>query len=178
MTKLPSSVDKKFRLRWPDLSNLERVATLHIRDGCGDGQHGPSLHPAAGKKNRSSSSSRPRRHLQRRCEPRRHRLRLGANDQQPAHRGLFGHCDVHARLSSSGGRLHHRPQGDRGDSDYGKRNQILLEPVATVLNYLETQSHAGSFPAIRDISMVGLSGGGWTTTVYAALDPRIKVRCR
>ena len=57
----------------------------------------------------------------------------------------------------------------------GSEIKFFIEPVATVINYVETQSHADSFPVYRDINMVGLSGGGWTTTVYAALDPRIKL---
>jgi hypothetical protein len=46
----------------------------------------------------------------------------------------------------------------------------FLEPTAKSLNYIIRQ-----YPAYRDISMLGLSGGGWTTTVYAAIDPRIKL---
>ena len=44
--------------------------------------------------------------------------------------------------------------------------RFFLEPVARVVAYLEAQGH-------DDITMVGLSGGGWTVTVYAAVDPRI-----
>jgi hypothetical protein len=51
----------------------------------------------------------------------------------------------------------------------GSPLKFFLEPTAGVLNYLE-----GEF-AYEDYSMVGLSGGGWTTAVYAALDPRIKL---
>lgn len=42
----------------------------------------------------------------------------------------------------------------------------FLEPVALSLNYAESKGFATAL-------MAGLSGGGWTTTVYAALDPRI-----
>lgn len=42
----------------------------------------------------------------------------------------------------------------------------FLEPVAVSLNYAQAQG-------LTEAVMAGLSGGGWTTTVYAALDPRI-----
>jgi hypothetical protein len=46
--------------------------------------------------------------------------------------------------------------------------RFFLEPVAIGLNYvLATQSFGGVY-------MMGISGGGWTTIVYTALDPRIK----
>lgn len=56
----------------------------------------------------------------------------------------------------------------------GSPMQYFLEPVAVSLNYLKTRSAADGFPVYQDFSMVGLSGGGWTTTVYAAIDPTIK----
>jgi hypothetical protein len=46
----------------------------------------------------------------------------------------------------------------------------FLEPTAKGLNYASQH-----YPSYLDFNMVGLSGGGWTTTVYAAIDPRIKV---
>ena len=57
----------------------------------------------------------------------------------------------------------------------GSVMKFFLEPVAVSLNYLQTQSVAGQFPRYQDFSMIGLSGGGWTTVVYAAIDPRIKL---
>lgn len=42
----------------------------------------------------------------------------------------------------------------------------FLEPVALSLNYAQAQG-------FHEAIMAGLSGGGWTTTVYAALDARI-----
>jgi hypothetical protein len=47
----------------------------------------------------------------------------------------------------------------------GLAEQYLLEPVPVVLNRLA--------PHYRSVAMLGLSGGGWTTTLAAALDPRI-----
>ncbi len=44
--------------------------------------------------------------------------------------------------------------------------QYFIGPVITMLNYAESKNY-------RDISMVGVSGGGWTTTIAAAVDERI-----
>ena len=51
--------------------------------------------------------------------------------------------------------------------DSGSPLKFFLTPTAMALNYLEDGY------AYDDYSMVGFSGGGWTTAVYAALDPRI-----
>jgi hypothetical protein len=51
----------------------------------------------------------------------------------------------------------------------------FLEPIAVSLNYLRTRSTADGFPQYQEYDFVGLSGGGWTATVYAAIDPSIKV---
>jgi pimeloyl-ACP methyl ester carboxylesterase len=48
----------------------------------------------------------------------------------------------------------------------GSPMRFFLETAATGLNYLKQR--------YRAFHMVGLSGGGWTTTVYAAIDPRIQ----
>lgn len=45
--------------------------------------------------------------------------------------------------------------------------KFFLEPVAVSLNYVE-QTHEYDV-----IVMTGLSGGGWTTVLYSAIDPRI-----
>jgi dienelactone hydrolase len=49
----------------------------------------------------------------------------------------------------------------------GLAEQYLLEPVPVALNHLLSSSR------YREVAMVGLSGGGWTTALAAALDPRI-----
>jgi hypothetical protein len=49
----------------------------------------------------------------------------------------------------------------------GHSVKYFIEPVAIVLNYLKKNYDYSS------ISMVGLSGGGWTTTLAAAIDTRI-----
>jgi hypothetical protein len=46
--------------------------------------------------------------------------------------------------------------------------KYFLEPVSIVLNYLEK-----NFDYLS-VSMVGISGGGWTTTLAAAIDTRIE----
>ena len=57
----------------------------------------------------------------------------------------------------------------------GNPMKFFLEPVAVSLNYLKTMATAHGFPAYRQFDMIGLSGGGWTTTLYAAIDPTITI---
>jgi hypothetical protein len=56
----------------------------------------------------------------------------------------------------------------------GSPIKFFLEPAALSLNYLKTKSRADHFPKYRAFHMTGLSGGGWTTTLYAAIDPTIR----
>jgi hypothetical protein len=56
----------------------------------------------------------------------------------------------------------------------GSPMKFFLEPLVVCLNYLKTRAAADGFPVYEDVSMIGLSGGGWTTTVYAAIDPTIR----
>ncbi len=56
----------------------------------------------------------------------------------------------------------------------GSPLKFFLEPVAISLNYLKSLSRAPGSPEYRTFHMLGLSGGGWTTTVYAAIDPTIQ----
>jgi hypothetical protein len=56
----------------------------------------------------------------------------------------------------------------------GSPIKLFLQPVAVSLNYLERWPGRHAFPRYHAFHMVGLSGGGWTTTVYAAIDPRIR----
>ena len=56
----------------------------------------------------------------------------------------------------------------------GSPMRFFLEPTAIGLNYLNARSREDRFPDYRAYHMVGLSGGGWTTTVYAAIDPTIQ----
>lgn len=45
----------------------------------------------------------------------------------------------------------------------------FLAPVKSVIDYLQSERHYNEF------IMYGLSGGGWTTTLYSAMDPRIRI---
>ena len=56
----------------------------------------------------------------------------------------------------------------------GSPMKFFLEPVAVSLHYLKTKYRTDDFPKYKEYHMVGLSGGGWTTVVYAAIDPTIK----
>ena len=51
--------------------------------------------------------------------------------------------------------------------DYGHPIRYFIEPVVTALNYLDNEFEFSS------VAMVGISGGGWTTTLAAAVDTRI-----
>jgi hypothetical protein len=53
--------------------------------------------------------------------------------------------------------------------------KYFIEPVVASINYLTAEAAARNFPAYNQIDMMGLSGGGWTTVVAAAVDTRIKV---
>lgn len=57
----------------------------------------------------------------------------------------------------------------------GSPMKFFLEPVAAGLNHVTTSARVLGTPVYEKFHMTGLSGGGWTTTVYAALDPRILV---
>ena len=53
------------------------------------------------------------------------------------------------------------------NQDEGHPVRLLVEPVLVMLNELEAEGTPGQ------TTMIGLSGGGWTTTLAAAIDPRI-----
>jgi pimeloyl-ACP methyl ester carboxylesterase len=72
--------------------------------------------------------------------------------QSPSHCGLTG---VHDKLFDV-------PLKE------GSPLKFFLEPIARTINYLLKEN-----ADLKEVDMVGLSGGGWTTTVYAAIDPRI-----
>ena len=57
----------------------------------------------------------------------------------------------------------------------GSPLKFFVEPTAIGLNYLKQKSQADNFPKYESFHMTGLSGGGWTTTIYAAIDPTIRV---
>jgi hypothetical protein len=47
-------------------------------------------------------------------------------------------------------------------------HRFFVEPIAVALNYTQRLRY-------RLVAMTGLSGGGWTTMLYAALDPRVRL---
>ena len=51
----------------------------------------------------------------------------------------------------------------------GEAFRFFLEPVVETINWQRRRAPGG------DVSMIGLSGGGWTTSMAAALDTRIAV---
>ena len=56
--------------------------------------------------------------------------------------------------------------------------QAAGDPLRTLRYFLEPPALAVNWALARGydaVHMTGLSGGGWTTTVYAAIDPRIRV---
>jgi len=57
----------------------------------------------------------------------------------------------------------------------GSAFKLFFEPIAACLNYLKARSREDSFPEYTEYDMVGLSGGGWTSTLYPALDPTIRI---
>lgn len=111
------------------------------------------------------------------------------DDPSPADVGYGLQRTIHALLREGYGVLgvfmpHKRPGDCRerpvhdvlmGTTTTRSPLKYFLDPVAISLNYLKTRSRLGNFPTYRAFHMVGLSGGGWTTTVYAAIDPTIRV---
>lgn len=108
------------------------------------------------------------------------------DDPSPADKGYGLQRTINALLREGYGVLgvfmpHMRPEDCTGGHDQmfalkttGSPIKYFLEPVAVGLNYLKTKSGADKFPKYRVFHMAGLSGGGWTTTVYAAIDPTIR----
>jgi len=53
--------------------------------------------------------------------------------------------------------------------------RTFLDTTLYSLEYARANAARHGIPAYRTTSMIGFSGGGWTTTVYAAVDPSIAV---
>jgi hypothetical protein len=108
------------------------------------------------------------------------------DDASPTDTGYGLQRTIHALLREGYGVLgvfmpHMRPGDCTGGHDAmfqlktgGSPMKFFLEPVAVSLNYLKTRSRSDHFPKYRDFHMAGLSGGGWATTIYAAIDPTIQ----
>jgi hypothetical protein len=76
---------------------------------------------------------------------------------------------------------HKRPDDCTGNHDAmfqlkttGNPMRYFLESTAISLNYAKSLRGSDQSPTYRGFHMIGLSGGGWTTTVYAAIDPTIR----
>ena len=76
---------------------------------------------------------------------------------------------------------HIRPGDCKGGHDAmfqiqttGSPMKFFLESTAIGLNEVKHRSRADKFSSYRKFHMTGLSGGGWTTTIYAAIDPTIQ----
>ena len=54
------------------------------------------------------------------------------------------------------------------ESDTFSPIKFFVEPMAESLNYMDKEFNFDSY------YMTGISGGGWTTVLYSALDPRIE----
>lgn len=57
-----------------------------------------------------------------------------------------------------------------GPAGGGWGYRTFLEPVVQGINHIVATN-----PALEDVSMIGLSGGGWTTSMMAAIDERISL---
>ena len=161
------------------LANLERVDTLHIAMDAGSGRARIPLHPADRKANRLVVLHQG------------HACTFddggGPNDEgygmQRTINSLLS--DGFSVLAVYMQHMNYVLPNDCGVPSHDEMFQTLhtegsvmkffLEPVAVSLNYLQRRVCAGQFPRYQDFSMIGLSGGGWTTVVSAAIDPRIKL---
>jgi hypothetical protein len=174
--KLPWSIETKVASPVSGLANLERVDTLHIRMDAGIVSLAHHFIPAAGKRNRMvivhhghATTFNDQSSLE----------DVGYGLQRTINNLLLDGYSVMAMYMPGclppdpGCTIDHQIIVNTPTTGSGMK--FFLEPVAEVLNYLETQADADGFPHYKDFNMVGLSGGGWTTTVYAALDPRIKI---
>lgn len=172
-TKLPSSVTIGVPSPVGNLSNLQRVDEIRIAMDAG--QEGLAYHfiPAARKNGQLVILH--------------HGHACTLNDSAAlADVGYGMQRTINALLHDGYSVLgmfmpHQRPDDCTGGHDdmfniatTGSPMKFFLEPVAVSLNYLKTKYSTDSFPQYKQFHMVGLSGGGWTTTVYAAIDPTIK----
>jgi pimeloyl-ACP methyl ester carboxylesterase len=165
----PSPVNKDVKTPVSNLSNLERVDTLHIP--MEHGINGLSHHFIPKRKNNRLVV-----------------LHLGHTDNCTFNDGVPGEPDIGMRrtiskLLKKGFSVlavympHTTIEDCTGGHEEmfalattGNPMKLFFESTAVSLNYLMSGTLR-----YHDVSMIGLSGGGWTTTVYAAIDPRIKL---
>lgn len=167
--KMPSSIERNAKSPIPNLSNLERVDTLHI--SMESGQKGLSHYfIPKNKRNRLVV------------------FHLGHSNNCTFNDGTAGEPDAGIRrtlnrLLAEGFSVIavYMPQvspeecNERHNQLFsvaatGSPMKFFLEPTIVSIN-----SILSTYPKIKDISMIGLSGGGWTTTLCAAIDPRIRL---
>lgn len=67
------------------------------------------------------------------------------------------------------GLLGHNQMSHKLENSRGSFIRFFIEPVVVAVNYAEKKYN------YRNINMAGISGGGWTTHLCAAVDPRIKI---
>jgi len=167
--KLPSSLERG-AVKPDNLKNLDRVDTLHIpMDG---GINGLAHHFIPKSKKRGELVI----------------LHLGHVDNCTFNDNVPGEPDIGMRRTIS--RLLaegfpvlgvYMPRITPDDCSWGHDQlfkiktagspiKFFLESTLVSLNYMEK-----NFPEYKRFSMIGLSGGGWTTTVYAAIDPRVTI---
>jgi hypothetical protein len=79
---------------------------------------------------------------------------------------VLGLCMPHQRPDDCWHANHDRMFDNFQES--GSPIKYFLEPVVVSLNFLRSEYQ------YEEISMIGISGGGWTATLYAALDPEIR----
>jgi hypothetical protein len=161
----------------PKLRNLRRVDLLHVdMDG---GESNRTLHFVADRPN-GRLVVVAFGHF---CEP------ADADEGDPTSDSGYGQPRTIGALLEDGYSVlvtympHMSPSqcGDVSHNDLVERKvanghamKWFVEPIAVSLNYLKTKSSEDDFPTYADYSMIGLSGGGWTTTIYAAIDPTIR----
>jgi hypothetical protein len=75
---------------------------------------------------------------------------------------LFGENNEHKPKE-----FHHHDHLKKLASNDFEPITLFLEPVLVAINYTMDKYK------FEDVTMIGLSGGGWTTTLYAAIDPRV-----
>lgn len=176
-TAQPASVDRNVPSPVAGLANLERVDTLHIAMEGGQITVAHHFIPLANKVNRlvvlqqghdcTLNDDRALADVGYGMQRTINSL-LGEgysvlafymphiNDQLPNDCAPIQHDDMFATMHPTGSVL-----------------KYFLEPIAVGLNYLQSRATVDGFPTYSSFGMIGLSGGGWTTVVYAAIDPRI-----
>jgi dienelactone hydrolase len=87
---------------------------------------------------------------------------------------LFGWNTDRAAEIPGRGRITFRDHGQiiykTALNDDGQGFRLFLEPIVQTINHVEA-----NMKGLKEIGMVGLSGGGWTASMAAAIDPRIKL---